>query len=144
MECQRRGMDSCFINYRGLAGCELTTPKWYSAASVQDFVEPIDYVIQKYGGFSKIFTFGISLGANNLALLLGKPDLNIRIDAAVCFQAPTIIIECMHIVKNSLFGICDTGTGKNMLKKLKIHVQNTKVIAQFKEQYDIDFLDFIK
>jgi predicted alpha/beta-fold hydrolase len=45
-ECQMRGFDSCFINYRGLADCELTTPKWYSAASVQDFIEPMHYVIK--------------------------------------------------------------------------------------------------
>jgi predicted alpha/beta-fold hydrolase len=69
------------------------------------------------------------LGANNLTLLLGQPDLPFKIDAAVCFQGPMILVEVFYTVLNSLFGICNTGMGKNMLKKLKKHLHNKEIIA---------------
>jgi predicted alpha/beta-fold hydrolase len=54
----------------------------------------MEYVTKKYGGDSKIFAFGVSLGANLLGLILGDPNMPVKIDAAVCFEAPMMITEC--------------------------------------------------
>jgi predicted alpha/beta-fold hydrolase len=121
-------MDTCFINYRGLAGCELTTPKWYCAGSVDDFIEPMDYVIRKYGGKSKVYAFGISLGSNNLTNLLGKEDLNLKIDAAVCFEGPLILTEVFDIVVNNLKGFYNRALGKNLCRVMKPHVGNKAIM----------------
>lgn len=38
--CERQFDIVCF-NYRGLAGCPVTTPKLYTAESVDDIIEPM-------------------------------------------------------------------------------------------------------
>lgn len=139
-ESQRRGFDVCFINYRGLANCKLATPKWYCAGSFQDFIEPMEYVTKRYGGESKIFAFGVSLGANLLANMLGQPDLPLRIDAAVCFEAPMILTECFEIVLYSLWGFYNRSLGKNLLKTIKKHEGDTEIMKKFKVDQGIDFL----
>lgn len=40
------------INYRGLAGAKLVTPKLYTAMSSSDVEEPISHVLKKYGSNS--------------------------------------------------------------------------------------------
>ena len=55
-----------------------------------------------------------------------------------------ILVEVFHICYTGLFGICNKGMGNNMLKKLKKHLHNKEIIAQFKEQHDIDFVKFIE
>ena len=67
----------------------------------------MDYVTKRYGGNSKIFAFGMSLGANNLALILGQPNMPLRIDAAICFEAPMILTEVHNITMNQLNGFYD-------------------------------------
>ena len=48
-DAYKRGYDVCVINYRGLAGAKLVTPKLYTVMSYLDVEEPIKYVIGKYG-----------------------------------------------------------------------------------------------
>ena len=72
------------INYRGLAGCELSTPKLYCSYAYHDILEPMKYVYEKYCKNSdrKVFTIGCSMGANILANLIGHEGENCFIDAA--------------------------------------------------------------
>ena len=71
------GYDVVVINYRGLAGAQLTSPKLYSSTSWQDVAEPMSYIKSKYCTDQnncinrKLFAIGISLGANILAVLVG-------------------------------------------------------------------------
>ena len=43
-EAVKNGYDCCVINYRGLAGARLYTPKLFTFMSFQDFEEAIFYV----------------------------------------------------------------------------------------------------
>ena len=61
------------INFRGLNGIELKTPKLYNSIAVDDILEPMTYVFDKYcrDQNRKAFAVGCSMGANILANLLG-------------------------------------------------------------------------
>ena len=43
-----REFDIICFNYRGLAECPVTTPKLYTAESVDDIIEPMVYFHAKY------------------------------------------------------------------------------------------------
>lgn len=45
-DAHERGYDVCVINYRGLAGAKLVTPKLYTAMSAMDVEEPMRYVVR--------------------------------------------------------------------------------------------------
>jgi predicted alpha/beta-fold hydrolase len=44
MDAHKREFDVIVINHRGLAGCELSSPKLYSGESTIDFREPMNYI----------------------------------------------------------------------------------------------------
>lgn len=79
-----RGYDTVVINYRGLAGAELTSPKFCCSSSFMDVLEPMRYVYDKYCRDSdrKVFAIGGSMGANILANLIGHEGKDCFIDAA--------------------------------------------------------------
>ena len=70
------GFDVININYRGLAGAKLNTPRIYSAASVDDIKEPLESIYQRFckNSQQKSFVLGFSLGASILANSLAKLD----------------------------------------------------------------------
>ena len=43
-----RDFDVVVINYRGMVGCEMTTPRFYVAESVDDVIAPMNYIYEKY------------------------------------------------------------------------------------------------
>ena len=45
---EKRGFDVVGVNYRGLNGCKLTTPRFYMAETVEDILEPMYYIYNKY------------------------------------------------------------------------------------------------
>ena len=47
-QAQSEGYDVVVINYRGLAGASLYTPRLYSANNVEDHLEAMTYVYEKY------------------------------------------------------------------------------------------------
>jgi predicted alpha/beta-fold hydrolase len=67
------GYDVVVINYRGMAGINLHTPKLYSSFAWQDISEPIEYIHKKYcqNLDKKLYAIGCSLGSMILANMLG-------------------------------------------------------------------------
>ena len=65
--------DVCVINYRGLAGAQLATPRVYCAMSTSDFIEPMQYVYQKYckDQNRRCYAMGFSLGSMILTNAIG-------------------------------------------------------------------------
>ena len=49
VEGKKRGYDVCLINWRGLAGAKLETPRSYTFNSYNDIDEPLKYIAKKYG-----------------------------------------------------------------------------------------------
>jgi predicted alpha/beta-fold hydrolase len=101
------GFDTCTINWRGLADCELSTPKWHSIKSYTDFIEAIDYVIKHYKVSGKIFVIGASNGGNTLGNLLAQPNLPFKIDAAICLACTPNIPMCGQVIETDFFGAID-------------------------------------
>jgi len=79
-----RGYECVVINYRGLAGADLYTPRLYGAFDYQDQLESMHYVFKKYAEpyNRKVFALGLSTGANKVAHLMGNPDESSFITAA--------------------------------------------------------------
>ena len=44
----KEGFEVCIINYRGLNGLKLATPKFYNANSYNDILEPMKYIYNRY------------------------------------------------------------------------------------------------
>lgn len=87
------GFDVININYRGLAGAKLTTPKMYCAASIDDIAEPLQSIYERFckGHDQKSFVLGFSMGASILTNALGKLDSkngHAMFDGACIIQAP--------------------------------------------------------
>ena len=81
-DASARGYDVAVINYRGLAGAKLVTPKLYEANSIMDIIEPIRHIQKKHK--AKYFAMGCSMGGNILANALGSNE-NLNLESAVCF-----------------------------------------------------------
>lgn len=81
-DASQRGYDVVVINYRGLAGAKLVTPKLYQGASIDDIIEPIKHIQKKYK--AKYFAIGCSMGGNILANALGSTE-NLNLQSAICF-----------------------------------------------------------
>ena len=72
-QAHERGYNCAYVNWRGMAGMELKSPKWFGNASEDDLCEAIKFLIDKYQP-SKVFAFGISLGASCLTKVLAKNE----------------------------------------------------------------------
>jgi predicted alpha/beta-fold hydrolase len=83
-QAQAEGFDCVVINYRGLAGAGLYTPKLYSALNVEDQLEAMTFVYSKYcKPFGRqCFAMGLSTGANKVAHLMAHVGKESFISAA--------------------------------------------------------------
>ena len=86
----KRGYDVAVINYRGLAGADLMSPRLFHAGCHEDILEPMKYIYEKYGRGTgrKVFAIGCSMGGGILANLLGSEGTDCFLDAASCVAAP--------------------------------------------------------
>ena len=78
-EARRQGYKVATILSRGAAGLPFTTPKLNCGASWRDIEYAFDYFYEKYGLDAKtkekrtrIYAYGVSLGALLLTLYLGR------------------------------------------------------------------------
>jgi predicted alpha/beta-fold hydrolase len=93
-EAHSRKYNVVVINYRGLYGTELSTPKLYNCFAVDDVLEPMEAVIKRYEP-KKVFAIGCSMGSNILANLMGILGEKTFVNAAVMINGP------MDNVKNT-------------------------------------------
>jgi len=88
LAAEGRGYSVVIINYRGLGGIDLTTPKVYCSFAYMDIQEPMTYVYQKHLMNRKVYAVGTSMGANILANMMGFAGKDCFLDAACVIQAP--------------------------------------------------------
>ena len=64
-----KNYDVVVINFRGLGGAELATPKLHHYGAWEDALEPMTYIFNKYckNQNRKAFAVGLSMGGNILA-----------------------------------------------------------------------------
>lgn len=72
-QSEQHGYETVVINYRGLCGVELATPKLYYSMAVNDVIEPMNYIFEKYCKSQNrpTFAIGVSMGSNILGNLIG-------------------------------------------------------------------------
>jgi len=74
---QGNGYDVAVINWRGLPDCKLSSPKMYYSYSIDDFIEPITSIYERFikDQDYKLFCIGFSMGSvvlsNTLSRLIG-------------------------------------------------------------------------
>lgn len=125
MTGKNQGFDVVVINYRGLAGVKLKTPKMFCCDSWQDVLEPMTHVYNKYKKDRKYFAIGCSMGGNILGNLLGYEGKNTFIEAACVVQAPIKNWECETSVRSALCGFYDRAFGMNIFN---IYLENEPML----------------
>lgn len=116
----RAGFDVVVINYRGLAGASLTTPRMYTANDWKDVLHPMKHVYQKYckPHNKKAFAMGCSMGAGMIGNLLGNEGENCFLEAACLVNPPMKLLICEQSIRNSAYGAYNTALGKNLEQNL--------------------------
>ena len=66
----------------------LQSPVLYSAGSINDLREPLEYIHTKYCKTSDLYLIGNSMGANIVANYVGEEGARCFLKAACCVQAP--------------------------------------------------------
>ena len=110
------GMDVVNVNYRGLAGAKLTTPRMYCCAAVNDVIEPLLSIYERFGKNSnqKCYVIGFSMGASMVANALGTIDREHGgplYDGACIIQCPLKIWICYKSLSSACFGLYDRNLG---------------------------------
>jgi len=111
------------INYRGLAGAPLTTPRLYTANNWEDILEPMQHVYDKYckGQNKKAYAIGLSMGANILGNMLGYQGENCFLEAACIVNSPMKMWQCEPAIRTSLYGTYNKAMGGSLRKLLINH-----------------------
>lgn len=138
-----RGYEVVVINYRGLAGMELKTPKLYNSYAYQDVLEPMTHVYNKHcrGKERQAFAVGCSMGANILANLMGHEGDGCCLDAACILAAPMKKWECQEGLRTGLYGAYNYFLGGNLNRVLLRHEPVLR--DHFKERLGMDIIDFV-
>jgi predicted alpha/beta-fold hydrolase len=98
------------------------TPKLYNALSVEDFREPMQYVMDKYVK-GKAYAVGCSMGANVLANYLGMYPNEGILSGAVCIQSGIKKWEGAEYFRTSLGGIYNRAMGSYQFKYLRANLE---------------------
>jgi predicted alpha/beta-fold hydrolase len=95
------GFQPIVINYRGLRGVHLYTPKLYCFASVDDVAEACDHIFNKYPT-STFYAIGISLGASLLSNYVALCKGNCSLKGAVCISPPYDLVLVDYVSSSLL------------------------------------------
>lgn len=122
-QSEANGFEAVVINYRGLAGVELATPKLYNSMAVDDVLEPMRFVYEKYCEKEKrpTFAIGVSMGANILANLIGFEGENCFLSGAFICQAPIMKWKCVEPIRRNAFGFYNYVLGSNLNEVMMRH-----------------------
>lgn len=110
----QHGYDVVVVNYRGLGGVPLKTPKVYHGGSDPDVKEAIDYLYEEYcesGRKRKMFAIGVSLGAGILTNYIAKAGSKCPLTAACSVACHFDTTKSMDYIKNNLYGAYDYAMG---------------------------------
>ena len=104
------------INFRGLGGAELATPKLHNYGAWEDALEPMTYVYERYCKHQnrKAFAIGLSMGGNILANLAGNQGHDCFLSACCFVEPPIKISECVLAIGTNFFGIYDKALGDEL------------------------------
>lgn len=98
------------INYRGYCGVPLKTAKLDDGADIQDIIEVVDYINDKFckkDKSIKLFGFGTSLGASRLANYCAETGSKSKLDASFALCAHFDAKKAFNYLKYNKLGIYD-------------------------------------
>jgi len=106
MEARRRGFKCVVLGFRGTAGLELKTPKTYSAVSIDDVAEPIDYIYRTYceRQGKSLVGYAVSLGANIMGLYLERSGSACPLKGCVLYAAAINFYFSVDHFANGCYG----------------------------------------
>eukprot|EP01120_Amphizonella_sp_Union-15-10_P008889 TRINITY_DN3286_c0_g2_i3.p1 TRINITY_DN3286_c0_g2~~TRINITY_DN3286_c0_g2_i3.p1 ORF type:complete len:380 (-),score=40.06 TRINITY_DN3286_c0_g2_i3:70-1209(-) len=86
------------MNYRGMGGLDLRTPKAYCGAYTEDVRHVCKHVRELYPNIF-LSAIGFSLGSNILVKYVGEEGDRITLDAAISVANPFDFIECSKLLQ---------------------------------------------
>jgi predicted alpha/beta-fold hydrolase len=107
--------DIVFVNYRGLGGAKLLTPKLFCSNSWEDAAEAIEYISKNFPE-RKLFAIGLSMGGNILANMLGYQESKTKISAAAIIMSPLKPVDSIKDLKENFFGLYNKALGNSFRK----------------------------
>jgi len=87
------GFDAVALNYRGVAGLPLTSPRVFCSDSWSDLPEILDHIVRKRPG-ARVFGMGYSLGGGILAKYLSEVGSQTPLKGLVTVGAPLDYSAC--------------------------------------------------
>lgn len=139
-EAHLRDFDIVAFNYRGLAGCPLLTPRFYTPASIEDILEPMHYFFDKYckSQGKKAMAIGLSMGGNLLANAMGAEGGATILTAACSIGAPIKMNEVAATLREALNGTYDKKLASYMIEYVRKHEEIMS--EHFQEQHQMDIM----
>lgn len=116
------------ILFRGAEGIPITTPKLSYCGCWQDVQTCVEYVVKKYvcdpktgKRNTRVYAYGVSLGANVLGLYLGKVGEKAKeyLDAALFYATPWSTKTGYRYFYENCWGLFNYFVGLNLNKKYR-------------------------
>lgn len=114
----------------------LQSPVLYSAGSINDLREPLEYIHTKYCKTSDLYLIGNSMGANIVANYVGEEGARCFLKAACCVQAPMKMCHFGENLEKRFFGVYNYGLGRMIKAKMEVVAPNIK--EAYLENHGID------
>jgi len=130
---RRDGFCAVALNYRGVGGLPLTSPKFGCADSWQDLNEVVQHIEAAMPG-AELFAMGYSMGAGMLLRYLGEEGARVRIKAAVAIAAPADFPAVGASLESSLK---KRGMNFLMVNGVKLFMLKALHSADFKHRLDM-------
>lgn len=129
-DARRAGFKVVTVLFRGAAGLPITTPKLSYSGSWRDAQTAIEFIKEKYVQDPKtkqkrtrLYAFGVSLGAQILGMYLGKAGERAaeNLDAALMFATPWSIKKGHKFFYENFYGLYQKVIGLNLNNTIKKH-----------------------
>jgi predicted alpha/beta-fold hydrolase len=131
------------INYRGLAGAELYTPRLYSSNNVEDHLEAMTYVYEKYCKpyNRQVFAVGLSTGANKMAHLMAHVGKETFISAATVICTASDLKICIDELEKPHSWFYRQWVVDQLVA---LNLQHSDILNEHYKGLNIDFLPTVK
>jgi len=132
-QLRMQGFRGVALNYRGVGGQPLLSPRLGASDSWQDLPTVFEHITCRYPG-SQIFAIGFSMGAAILLRHLGNEGSNTRITAGVAIAAPVDFPAVVTFLESTLR---KRGMNFMIASGIKLFMGPSLVRSQFRDQVNM-------
>ena len=137
-EAIQKGFNAVVFNLRGGNFWKITTPKFYSELSHDDFREAIDHIHAKYPE-DKLYAIGNSLGASVICNYINEAAQENKqtiLSGVVCISTMFNQTISHNHLENYLYGSFSKAIAKGLKMRL---LEQKHMFASMEKEYGIDF-----